>query len=332
MKRFMAILLAGMLSLSAAVPSFAAVATNAGKWAKPSIEFAYQQGLLTEADLQKAKSPMTRKDFCKMVMRFLNVITGKEWKAAGKTPFTDCDDADVTAAYELSIIGGTDPGIFEPNSTLTREQMAIMVARVMKTCGVDLTEKAKKNPFNDTAELFASSNKYIDQLYGIGILAGYQDGGYHPFREMTVQEAVVSFVKAYRYIEEQTGGKVGMEDYNGFYKTNPRLAVGMTLALFSLAGIPPFAGFFSKFFVFAAAFSGGFHLLVFIALVNTVVSLYYYLLIVKAMYIMPGDAPIAAFRSDRYTRVSLALCMAGVLLLGIVSAVYDGINAFAFGL
>lgn len=208
MKRFMAILLAGMLSLSAAVPSFAAVATNAGKWAKPSIEFAYQQGLLTEADLQKAKSPMTRKDFCKMVMRFLNVITGKEWKAAGKTPFTDCDDADVTAAYELGIIGGTDPGIFEPNSTLTREQMAIMVARVMKTCGVDLTEKAKKNPFNDTAELFASSNKYIDQLYGIGILAGYQDGGYHPFREMTVQEAVVSFVKAYRYIEEQTGGKV----------------------------------------------------------------------------------------------------------------------------
>ena len=110
MKRFMAILLAGMLSLSAAVPSFAAVATNAGKWAKPSIEFAYQQGLLTEADLQKAKSPMTRKDFCKMVMRFLNVITGKEWKAAGKTPFTDCDDADVTAAYELGIIGGTGSG------------------------------------------------------------------------------------------------------------------------------------------------------------------------------------------------------------------------------
>ena len=133
-------------------------------------------------------------------------------------------------------------------------------------------------------------------------------------------------------VEQHSGGRVSLEDYNGFSRTNPRLALLMTLALFSLAGIPPFAGFFSKFFVFAAAFSGGFHLLVFIALVNTVVSLYYYLLIVKAMYIMPGDAPIAAFRSDRYTRVSLALCMAGVLLLGIVSAVYDGINAFAFGL
>lgn len=133
-------------------------------------------------------------------------------------------------------------------------------------------------------------------------------------------------------VEQHSGGKVGLEDYNGFYKTNPRLAVGMTLALFSLAGIPPFAGFFSKFFVFAAAFKGGFHVLVFIALINTVISLYYYLLIVKAMYITPGDAPIGTFRSDRYTRISLAICLAGVLLLGVVSAVYDGINLFAFGL
>lgn len=133
-------------------------------------------------------------------------------------------------------------------------------------------------------------------------------------------------------VEQQTGGKVGMEDYNGFYKTNPRLAVGMTLALFSLAGIPPFAGFFSKFFVFAAAFEGGFRWLVFIALINTVISLYYYLLIVKAIYITPNDTPIAAFRTDRCTRVGLAVCMAGVLLLGAVSAVYDGINLFAFGL
>ena len=44
------------------------------------------------------------------------------------------------------------------------------------------------------------------------------------------------------------------------------------------------------------------------------------------------NSPVAPFRSDRYTRISLALCMAGVLLLGVVSAVYDGINAFAFGL
>ena len=133
-------------------------------------------------------------------------------------------------------------------------------------------------------------------------------------------------------IEQHSGGKVGLADYNGLYRTNPKLALMMTLALFSLAGIPPFAGFFSKFFVFAAAFKGGFHLLVFIALVNTVVSLYYYLLVVKAMYITPNEEPIAPLRSDRYTRLSLALCMAGILLLGVFSVVYDSIDVFSFGL
>lgn len=133
-------------------------------------------------------------------------------------------------------------------------------------------------------------------------------------------------------IEQNSRGKMDMDDYNGLYQTNPKLAFIMTLALFSLAGIPPFAGFFSKFFIFMSAFGEGFHLLVFIALINTVISLFYYLKVVKAMYIKPNETPIAPFRSDVYTRLSLALCLAGIVLLGIVSAIYDGINVFAFGM
>ena len=131
---------------------------------------------------------------------------------------------------------------------------------------------------------------------------------------------------------EQNSGKIGMDDYNGLYKTNPKLAFLMTLCLFSLAGIPPFAGFFSKFFVFMAAFNAGFHLLVFIALVNTIISLYYYLLIVKAMYINPNEQPIPAFRSDNYTRIALLLCPAGVILLGIAGCVYGAIDSLSYGL
>ena len=133
-------------------------------------------------------------------------------------------------------------------------------------------------------------------------------------------------------IEQNSKGKMDMDDYNGLYQTNPKLSFIMTLSLFSLAGIPPFAGFFSKFFIFMSAFDAGFHLLVFIALINTIISLFYYLKVVKAMYIKPNDQPIAAFRSDNYTRISLAVCVAGVILLGIVSAVYDGINVFTFGM
>ncbi len=105
----------------------------------------------------------------------------------------------------------------------------------------------------------------------------------------------------------------------------------MTLCLFSLAGIPPFAGFFSKFFVFMAAFHAGYHWLVLIALINTVISLYYYLLIVKAMYINPSENPIATFKSDCYSRTAIAICVAGVLLLGILGCVYSYLDTFSYG-
>ena len=106
-------------------------------------------------------------------------------------------------------------------------------------------------------------------------------------------------------IEERNNGVTDMDAYNGLYSTNPKLAFLMTLALFSLGGIPPFAGMFSKFFVFMAALEQGSawaYIIVFIALINTVISLYYYLLIVKAMYINKSENPWPAFKSDCNTR------------------------------
>lgn len=133
-------------------------------------------------------------------------------------------------------------------------------------------------------------------------------------------------------VEENNGGRTDMRAYHGFYSKNPKLAFLMTLALFSLAGIPPFAGMFSKFFVFMAAAEQGSvlaYVVVFIALLNTVVSLYYYLLIVKAMYIRQTENPLPTFRTDLGTRIALAVCTAGIMLIGICSCIYDWIFAAA---
>lgn len=124
-------------------------------------------------------------------------------------------------------------------------------------------------------------------------------------------------------IEQKTHGMVDRDDYKGLYKTNPKLTMVMTLALFSLAGIPPFAGFFSKFMVFAAAFNQGFYLVVFLALINTVISLYYYLLVVKAMFIDENENPVEPFRCSTPMRISLILCLAGVLSFGLFSGIYQ---------
>ncbi len=125
---------------------------------------------------------------------------------------------------------------------------------------------------------------------------------------------------------ENATGKVWMDDYKGLYKTNPRLAFTMMLAMFSLAGIPPFAGFFSKFFIFTSAINQGsvaIYVLVLIALINTIISLYYYLLVVKAMFISQDDCTIATFRSACSERFALWVCVAGIVGLGIVSCVYN---------
>lgn len=125
---------------------------------------------------------------------------------------------------------------------------------------------------------------------------------------------------------ENASGKVDMDSYKGLYKTNPRLSVAMMLAMFSLAGIPPFAGFFSKFFIFTSAISQGsiaIYVLVLIALINTIVSLYYYLLVVKAMFISDDDCVIPTFRSAGSERLGLWITVAGILGLGIISCFYN---------
>ena len=125
---------------------------------------------------------------------------------------------------------------------------------------------------------------------------------------------------------ENATGKVSMDDYRGLFKTNPRLSFAMMLAMFSLAGIPPFAGFFSKFFIFTSAINQGsvaIYVLVLIALINTIVSLYYYLLVVKAMFISEDECQIAPFRSSVSERIGLWITVAGIIGLGIASCVYS---------
>ena len=127
-------------------------------------------------------------------------------------------------------------------------------------------------------------------------------------------------------------GKENINDYDGLYRTNPNLSLVMMLSLFSLAGIPPLAGFFGKFFLFTAAAKQGYYILVLIALINTIISLYYYLLVIKAMLLNNSDQPIAKFKSDGYTRVGLLMCVAGMVIIGFASSVYEMVYHLSYGL
>lgn len=117
-------------------------------------------------------------------------------------------------------------------------------------------------------------------------------------------------------------GKENADDYKGFYKTNPLLTWILTISLFSLAGIPPTAGFFGKFFLIMAGAGKGNYLLITIAALNMVISLYYYLRIVKAMFMEENDHPIEKIYSGMPANFSFAICMGGIFITGLASGAY----------
>ncbi len=121
--------------------------------------------------------------------------------------------------------------------------------------------------------------------------------------------------------------KENISDYKAFYKNNKTLSWIITIALFSLAGIPPTAGFFGKMFLVTAGASKGNYVLIIIAVLNMVVSLYYYLRVVKAIFVDENNEPIEKVEGNIFTKAALIICMAGIILTGFASVLYDYINS-----
>jgi NADH-quinone oxidoreductase subunit N len=122
-------------------------------------------------------------------------------------------------------------------------------------------------------------------------------------------------------------GKENADDYKGFYKTNPLLSWVLTIALFSLAGIPPTAGFFGKFFLLLAGAGKGNYWLITIAALNMVVSLYYYLRIVKAIFMDANENPIEKVNASLSPKIAMLICVGGIIATGLMSGAYNYIHS-----
>jgi len=135
---------------------------------------------------------------------------------------------------------------------------------------------------------------------------------------------VVAFVSALT-------GKETIDDYKGFYKTNPFLTWVLTISLFSLAGIPPTAGFFGKFFLIMAGAGKGNYVFITIAALNMIISLYYYLNVVKAMFMDANENPIEKLSVNTLPKLAMIVCMLGIISIGFIHPIYDYIYSLSFG-
>jgi NADH-quinone oxidoreductase subunit N len=131
-------------------------------------------------------------------------------------------------------------------------------------------------------------------------------------------------------ISAQTG-KEDIDDYKGLYAGNPLLSWVMAISLFSLAGIPPTAGFFGKFFLLMAGAGKGNYVFIGIAALNMVVSLYYYLRVVKAIFMDSQPQPIGKLKIPLLPNIAFLICISGILVTGLVGWVYDYIYSLSIG-
>jgi NADH-quinone oxidoreductase subunit N len=118
-------------------------------------------------------------------------------------------------------------------------------------------------------------------------------------------------------IFEKSTGSCEIDDYSGLAQTQPVLALTLMLALLSLAGIPPLVGFVGKVYLFYAAMEKGYLWLVIAGALNSTVSLYYYLLILKRMYIWDKTKPLPKVAVPGTVKFVLILTIALMLVLGI---------------
>ncbi|MFO7970924.1 MAG: proton-conducting transporter membrane subunit, partial [Desulfobacterales bacterium] len=108
-----------------------------------------------------------------------------------------------------------------------------------------------------------------------------------------------------------------ISDYAGLGFKYPMMGVAMSIFMFSLAGVPPSAGFMGKFYIFTEGIKAGYVWLVIFGAINSIISIYYYLRVVVVMYFKPSEGLVTMPKPSRTTVLALAIACWGVLLMGI---------------
>ena len=118
----------------------------------------------------------------------------------------------------------------------------------------------------------------------------------------------------------RTAGSEEIEDYAGLSRRSPGLGLALMVALLSLGGMPPLAGFVAKVYVFAAAVESGWVWLAFVGVLNAIVGLYYYLTILKVVYLYRSEQDDVPISVPRVYGIGLGLCILGIIVIGSLSA------------
>jgi NADH-quinone oxidoreductase subunit N len=128
------------------------------------------------------------------------------------------------------------------------------------------------------------------------------------------------------YFEHKTDSLYAIQKYSGMGFIRPLPAAALSIFMFSLAGIPPFAGFFAKFYAFSAAVNSGLIWLPIIGVINSVISVYFYLRVVLVMYMKEPETDFSLYPVKWSGAAVLFISVVGVFILGLLPSLFLGLS------
>ncbi|WP_250277260.1 S-layer homology domain-containing protein [[Clostridium] colinum] len=168
---------------------------NIDSWAKSSVEKAIKLNFISQKLQVKLNNNITREEFCEIIIKLYEEKTGFKINTNIKNPFIDTSNIFVLKAYNLGIISGKSKNKFEPNSYITREESAVILANLIKKMEYSISNNNYK--YNDAQLISNWAKDAVQNVSNIGIMTGDTKNNFNPKNYYKVVEAISSIMRLY---------------------------------------------------------------------------------------------------------------------------------------
>jgi len=166
-------------------------------WAKPELELAYTYGLTYPTVMNSFTRPITREEFCVIVVKLYEKLTGTTAQA-GTSPFSDTTNPEIVKAYNLGVVQGTGAGKFSPAASITRQEIATMIYRALGKAVYPLAAVNQTDfPFTDKAKVASWALQGMEFAYQNAIMKGVSATTIDPLSNTTREQGIVLIKRTY---------------------------------------------------------------------------------------------------------------------------------------
>lgn len=227
-KRLISALLVLVLAFSLVSPALAG--TTPDDWAVSEMNEANMKGLLTSDAAKDFTRPLTRREFCELVVVMVEQVRGSELPLPGVNPFTDCNEVAIRKAYNYGVVEGVGGTRFDPNSNVERQQIVTMMVRAITKLESDtgktlLVAGSATLPFKDSSSVSDYAVQPLKVAHSNGIIKGDNFNKFNPKNSITSQECVAVVLRSYNKMQNSLD--FGLTQSQLVQKTQNNLTIGL---------------------------------------------------------------------------------------------------------